>query len=56
MKLWRISGLASGYSLIELVITIGVIAVVAGVTFPLYLSYTRAQETNGAARTIIVRG
>ncbi len=54
MKLWRISGLASGYSLVELVITIGVIAVVAAVTFPLYLSYTRAQETNGAARTIIV--
>ena len=54
MKLRRISGLASGYSLIELVITIGVIAVVAAVTFPLYLSYTRAQETNGAARTIIV--
>ena len=54
MKLWRISGLASGYSLIELVITVGVIAVVASVTFPLYLSFTRAQETDGAARTIIV--
>ena len=54
MKLWRISSLASGYSLIELMVTIGVIAVVAAVTFPLYLSFTRAQETDGAARTIIV--
>src|SRR2546427_3174486 len=53
MNLWRISSLASGYSLIELMVTIGIIAVVAAVTFPLYLSYSRAQETDGAARTII---
>ena len=49
MKLWRISGLASGYSLAELCVTIGVVAVIASITFPLYLSYTRAQETDGAA-------
>jgi Tfp pilus assembly protein FimT len=54
MKLWRISGLASGYSLVELVILVAVIAIIASVTFPLYLSYTRAQETDGAARTMVV--
>jgi Tfp pilus assembly protein FimT len=56
-RLWpiaRASGRASsGYSVVELVILVFVISILAAMGFPMYLSYSRAQETEGAARAIV---
>jgi Tfp pilus assembly protein FimT len=50
----RSSGRASsGYSVVELVILVFVISILAAMGFPMYLSYARAQETEGAARAIV---
>jgi len=35
-------------------VLVAVISVLSAIGFPLYLSYSRAQETDGAARTIVV--
>jgi Tfp pilus assembly protein FimT len=57
IRLWHIarsSGRAtSGYSVVELVILVFVISILAAMGFPMYLSYARAQETEGAARAIV---
>jgi len=45
---------SAGYALVELLVLITVISVLAAIGFPLYLSYARAQETDGAARVIVV--
>jgi Tfp pilus assembly protein FimT len=45
---------SSGFSVVELVVLVAVIAVLSAIGFPLYLSYSRAMETDGAARVIIV--
>src|SRR5499426_2868035 len=45
---------AAGFSVVELVVLTAVIMTLSAIGFPLYLSYSRAQETDGAARTIVV--
>jgi len=45
---------AAGFSVVELVVLVAVIAILSAIGFPLYLSYSRAQETDGAARTLVV--
>ena len=45
---------SAGFSVVELVILVAVISILSAIGFPLYLSYSRAQETDGAARTIVV--
>ena len=54
-NLWRSAWTDSaGYQLAELLVIIGVISVLAAIGFPLYLSYSRAQETDSAARVLVV--
>jgi prepilin-type N-terminal cleavage/methylation domain-containing protein len=43
-----------GFTLLELLAVIALVLVVAAIGAPFYLSYQRAQETNGAARELIV--
>ena len=45
---------SAGFTLVELVMLVAVIAILSAIGAPLYLSYSRAQETDGAARTIVV--
>src|SRR5262249_6641692 len=45
---------SAGFSVVELVVLTAVIMILSAIGFPLYLSYSRAQETDGAARTIVV--
>src|SRR5262249_7424406 len=45
---------SAGFSVVGLVILVAVISILPSMGFPLYLSYSRAQETDGAARTIVV--
>ena len=45
---------SAGFSVAELVVLVAVISVLSAISFPLYLSYSRAQETDGAARVIVV--
>jgi Tfp pilus assembly protein FimT len=45
---------SAGFSVVELVVLIAVIGVLSAIGFPLYLSYARAQETDSAARVIVV--
>jgi len=45
---------SAGFSLVELIVLTAVILILSAIGFPLYLSYSRAQETDGAARTIVV--
>lgn len=44
---------AGGFTLVELLAVIALIVVVAAIGAPFYLSYQRAQETNGAARELV---
>jgi len=44
---------AGGFTLVELLAVIALIVIVAAIGAPFYLSYARAQETNGAARELI---
>ena len=44
---------AGGFALVELLAVIALIAIVAAIGAPFYLSYQRAQETNGAARELV---
>ena len=41
-----------GYTLLELIIAIALILIVTAIGFPLYLSFSRAQETDGAVREL----
>ena len=45
---------SAGFSVVELVILTAVISVLCAIGFPLYLSYSRAQETDSAARVLVV--
>lgn len=44
---------AGGFTLLELLAVIALVVIVAAIGAPFYLSYQRAQETNGAARELI---
>ena len=46
--------ISGGFTLIELVVLIAVIAVVTAIGAPVFLSFARAQETDGAARELVV--
>jgi Tfp pilus assembly protein FimT len=45
---------SAGFTVVELVVLVAVIAILSAIGFPLYLSYSRAQETDSAARVIVV--
>src|SRR5262245_50365830 len=45
---------AAGFSVVELVVLVAVIAILSAIGFPLHLSASRAQETDSAARTLVV--
>jgi len=45
---------SAGFTVVELVVLVAVIGVLSAIGFPLYLSYSRAQETDSAARVIVV--
>ena len=45
---------SAGITLVELVLLVAVISVLSAIGFPLYLSYSRAQETDSAARVLVV--
>lgn len=45
---------SAGFSVVELVILVAVLGILSAIGFPMYLSYSRAQETDGAARTVVV--
>jgi Tfp pilus assembly protein FimT len=45
---------SAGFTVAELLVLVAVISILSAIGFPLYLSYSRAQETDGAARTIVV--
>lgn len=44
---------SAGYQMVELLVLLAVASVIMAIGFPLYLSYSRTQETDGAARTIV---
>jgi Tfp pilus assembly protein FimT len=44
----------AGYQMVELLVLLAVMSVILAIGFPMYLTYARAQETDGAARTIVV--
>jgi Tfp pilus assembly protein FimT len=46
--------ISGGFTLIELLVIIAVIAVVTAIGAPVFLSFARAQETDGAARELVV--
>jgi prepilin-type N-terminal cleavage/methylation domain-containing protein len=50
----RHSTAVSGFTLVELLVVIALLVIVGAISAPFYLSYQRAQETNGAARELIV--
>jgi len=43
-----------GFTIVELVVLVAVISILCAIGFPLYLSYSRAQETDSAARVVVV--
>jgi len=45
---------ADGFTIVELVVLVAVISILCAIGFPLYLSYSRAQETDSAARVVVV--
>jgi len=45
---------ADGFTVVELVVLVAVISILCAIGFPLYLSYSRAQETDSAARVVVV--
>lgn len=47
------SAAASGFTLVELLVVIALLVIVGAISAPFYLSYQRAQETNGAARELM---
>jgi len=40
---------SAGYQMLEILVVLAVLSVIMAIGFPLYLSYARAQETDGAA-------
>ena len=44
---------SGGFTIIELLVVIGLIGIVAAISAPLYLSYLKAQETDGGARELV---
>src|SRR5262245_60998711 len=53
-SLWRHVWTSSeGFQLAELLVLLVIIAILSAIGFPLYLSFHRAQETDGAARTVV---
>jgi Tfp pilus assembly protein FimT len=45
---------SAGFTVVELVVLAAMISILCAIGFPLYLSYSRAQETDSAARVIVV--
>ena len=45
---------ADGFTIVELVVLVAVVSILCAIGFPLYLSYSRAQETDSAARVVVV--
>ena len=45
---------SAGFTIVELVVLVAIIGILSAIGFPLYLSYSRAQETDSAARVIVV--
>jgi Tfp pilus assembly protein FimT len=45
---------ANGFTVVELMVLVAVISILCAIGFPLYLSYSRAQETDSAARVVVV--
>jgi len=45
---------ADGFTVVELMVLVAVVSILCAIGFPLYLSYSRAQETDGAARVVVV--
>ena len=52
-RLWRGWAISAGFTIIEVAVVTALLGVVTAIGFPLYLSFQRAQETDGAARTIV---
>ena len=50
----RFQTASAGFTVAELLVLVAVISILCAIGFPLYLSYSRAQETDGAARVIVV--
>jgi Tfp pilus assembly protein FimT len=46
--------ISGGFTLVELIVLVAVIAIVTAIGAPMYLSFARAQETDGAARELVV--
>src|SRR5438128_12270233 len=44
---------SAGFTAAELLVLLAVVSILCAIGFPLYLSYARAQETDGAARVIV---
>jgi type IV fimbrial biogenesis protein FimT len=49
----RRNSATGGFTLVELLAVIALIVIVTAISAPFYLSYQRAQETNGAARELV---
>ena len=45
---------ADGFTAVELMVLVTIISILCAIGFPLYLSYSRAQETDSAARVVVV--
>jgi Tfp pilus assembly protein FimT len=45
---------ADGFTAVELMVLVAIISILCAIGFPLYLSYSRAQETDTAARVVVV--
>jgi Tfp pilus assembly protein FimT len=46
--------ISGGFTLVELIVLVAVIAIVTAIGAPMYLSFAQAQETDGAARELVV--
>lgn len=45
---------ADGFTAVELMVLVTIVSILCAIGFPLYLSYSRAQETDSAARVVVV--
>ena len=43
-----------GFTAVELLVLVSIVSILCAIGFPLYLSYSRAQETDSAARVVVV--